>query len=529
MRIRLIATLILALTILACQKIEGDRAPQTVIEVSLTDTKATINDSGSGAASFSWEAGDEIGVVAGGALRKFTLSSFDGGTAKFTASLPSGVSVEDNADIAYPYNVDDYSGSVFALSYPVSYTSSSANSFRHRWAGKLSKTGAGKFSALLNHQSGIVRVTYDDVPAGANAVSLTADKAIAGESKTVTVNFSWHSDGAMSFYFPVPAGSYSSFTFALKNGNDVIPGTERTLSGSTMNVNTGMIYRLPSIRALRVLVAYFSFTNTTKGIAQRIGALTGGNLYEITPSEAYADNNNNYYDSSTRAYQEQYGPATARPSIVNDLAAYGEYDVLILGFPIWYGKAPRVVFSFLDTYDFSGKKVIPFITSGSTGILSAQSELETAYPAVKWLSGKRLNGMSDSELVGWVQSFGIAAHSPADLKVTVGHTTYSGLLADNASADAFDALLPLTLPMTELNGNEKYHYLSSSLPSSPACPGTIEKGDIWLYGDKCVVLFYDTFPTSYSYTKLGHLINPSGLETVLGNDSISVTFANTKN
>ena len=531
--VRQILVLTVFLSLLACQKTSIDEpvtAPdqqgkQTVIEITLSETKATISDSGSGAASFSWETGDEIGVVAGGALRKFTLSSFEGGTAKFIASLPLGVEIEDNADIAYPYNADDYTGGVFELSFPVSYTSPSANSFKHRWAGKLSDDGNGKFVATLNHQTGIVRVTYDNVPAEANAVSLTADKAIAGESKTVTVNYSWHSDGEMSFYFPVPAGSYSSFSFALKNGNDIIPGTQRTLSGSTMNVNTGVIYRLPSIRSLRVLVAYFSFTNTTKAVAQRIGALTGGNLYEITPSEAYSDDNNNYYDSNTRAYQEQYGPATARPSIITDLAASDEYDVLVLGFPIWYGKAPRVVFSFLDAYDFSGKKVVPFITSGSSGISAAQTELETTYPAIDWLSGSRLNNKSDSELINWIQTVGIGAQTFSDLKVTVGHTTYAGLFADNSSADAFESLLPLTLSMTELNGNEKYHYLGSSLPSSPACPGTIMNGDIWLYGDRCVVLFYDTFPTSYSYTKLGHLSNPAGLETVLGSGNINVTFA----
>ena len=529
------AIAIIGMPVSACNKmsemsLSGENegvTTDTVIELSLADTKALISDSGSGAASFSWESGDEIGVVASGALRKFTLTSFNGGTARFTASLPVGVTIEDNADIAYPYYPDDYSAGVFSLSFPESYTSSASNSFRHRWSGKLSKGGEGKYTATLTHQTGIVRVTYKDVSHEANAVTLTADKAIAGASNTVTVEFSWHTDGEMSFYFPVPAGNYTSFSTELFNGSDAIPGTHRTLSGSTMTIKEGYIYRLPAIQPLRVLVAYFSFTNNTKGFAQRLGALSGGNLYEITPTEAYGADNNNYYDTGTRAYKEQYGPVSARPSIVTDLASVDEYDVLLLGFPIWYGKAPRVVFSFLDTYDFSSKKVIPFITSGSSGISSAQSELESTYPAISWLSGSRLDEMSDSALTTWLQSYGIGTQeASAGIKVTIGHTTFAGKPADNPSAKAFEALLPLTLSMTELNGNEKYHYLSSSLPSSPACPGIIEKGDLWLYGDKCVVLFYDSFSTVYSYTRLGKLTNPAGLETVVGAGSINVQFAN---
>ena len=79
--------------------------------------------------------------------------------------------------------------------------------------------------------------------------------------------------------------------------------------------------------------------------------------------------------------------------------------------------------------------------------------------------------------------------------------------------------------MTELNGNEKYHYLSTSLPTNASCPGTIETGDLLLYGDKCVVLFYKTFTTVYNYTRIGKLINPAGLETVVGGASIDAEFS----
>lgn len=156
-----------------------------------------------------------------------------------------------------------------------------------------------------------------------------------------------------------------------------------------------------------ILVACFSFTGNTKAVASTLADLTGGTLYMIEPETPYGDENNSYYDKDTRAYKEQYGPATARPSIKNRLENAVEYDVILLGFPIWYGKAPRVVFSFLDTYSFNGKTIVPFITSGSTGISSAASELEAAYPDMIWKTGDRLSGKSSDQLRSWLTAAGI--------------------------------------------------------------------------------------------------------------------------
>jgi flavodoxin len=157
----------------------------------------------------------------------------------------------------------------------------------------------------------------------------------------------------------------------------------------------------------KVLVACFSFTGTTKTAATTLAGLTEGTLYLIEPEMPYGSENSNYYDESTRAYQEQYGPASARPAIKKTLQEADGYDIVLLGFPIWYGKAPRVVFSFLDTYSFKGKTVIPFITSGSTGISSAASELKSAYPDISWKTGDRLNGKTSAQLKSWLGSLGI--------------------------------------------------------------------------------------------------------------------------
>jgi hypothetical protein len=91
-------------------------------------------------------------------------------------------------------------------------------------------------------------------------------------------------------------------------------------------------------------------------------------------------------------------------------------------------------------------------------------------------------------------------------------------------ADAFKAMLPMTINMNELNGNEKYFNLSNNLPINASNPGTIQKGDLMMYGSNTLVLFYKTFSTSYSYTRLGHIDNPSGLPDTLGSRSVTVTF-----
>ena len=156
-----------------------------------------------------------------------------------------------------------------------------------------------------------------------------------------------------------------------------------------------------------VLVACFSFTGNTKTVASSLANLSGGTFHLIEPETPYGNENSTYYDENTRAYKEQYGPASTRPSIKKSLENAGDYDIVLLGFPIWYGKAPRVVFSFLDAYSFKGKTIIPFITSGSTGISSAASELKSTYPEITWKTGDRLNGKTTDQLKTWLETNGV--------------------------------------------------------------------------------------------------------------------------
>ena len=125
-------------------------------------------------------------------------------------------------------------------------------------------------------------------------------------------------------------------------------------------------------------------------------------------------------------------------------------------------------------------------------------------------------------LVFALSTMTLMAQTP--INIIIGSKTFTATLADSETGEAFAALLPLTITMNELNGNEKYHYLSSSLPTAAYQPGTIHAGDLMLYGNNCVVLFYETFNSSYSYTRIGALDDPSGLSDALGTGNVSVRF-----
>jgi hypothetical protein len=127
-----------------------------------------------------------------------------------------------------------------------------------------------------------------------------------------------------------------------------------------------------------------------------------------------------------------------------------------------------------------------------------------------------------------IQNNGTMNNNPSTskMKITVGNAVFTATLYDNPSANAFKALFPLSINMTELNDNEKYFDLPNPLPTNASVGGDIKVGDLTLYGNNTLVLFYKSFNTSYSYTKLGYIDNPTGLATALGNGNVVVKFEN---
>jgi hypothetical protein len=110
------------------------------------------------------------------------------------------------------------------------------------------------------------------------------------------------------------------------------------------------------------------------------------------------------------------------------------------------------------------------------------------------------------------------------MKILIGSAVFTATLNNNATATAFKAMLPLTITMSELNGNEKFYYFPATLPTNASSGGDIQAGDLMLYGNNCLVLFYEGFNTSYSYTKIGRIADPSGLGAKLSSGSVMVKF-----
>ena len=112
-----------------------------------------------------------------------------------------------------------------------------------------------------------------------------------------------------------------------------------------------------------------------------------------------------------------------------------------------------------------------------------------------------------------------------ELTITIGGKAFGATLSENPTAAAFKALLPLSISMSEVNGNEKLLRLPASLPAQPSMPASIKSGDVMLYGENTVVLFYKSFATTYSYTRIARIDDPAGLERAVGDGSVTVTFA----
>ena len=158
--------------------------------------------------------------------------------------------------------------------------------------------------------------------------------------------------------------------------------------------------REPS-RENTAVVVFFSATGTTRGVAEKIAALTGAELAEIVPAQPYTAEDLNYNDHTTRATVEQNTP-DARPEIANDIDLNG-YTTVYLGYPIWWGQAPRILSSFVESHDFTGMTVIPFCTSASSGAGRTGEALGEQAGTGTFLSSTRLSaGISDADLQNWI-------------------------------------------------------------------------------------------------------------------------------
>lgn len=161
----------------------------------------------------------------------------------------------------------------------------------------------------------------------------------------------------------------------------------------------------PMTHDAKILVAYFSATGTTAEAAAKLARVTGGELFAVTPRQAYTAADLDWHDKQSRSSVEM-NDEKARPALKTKKTDVAAYDVVFIGYPIWWGVAPRIINSFIESHDLKGKTLVPFATSGGSGIGPSVKALKAAYPSLQWTEGRLLNRASEGDIRTWVEKLG---------------------------------------------------------------------------------------------------------------------------
>ncbi|MBQ4251510.1 MAG: hypothetical protein II704_00535 [Erysipelotrichaceae bacterium] len=272
----------------------------------------------------------------------------------------------------------------------------------------------------------------------------------------------------------------------------------------------------------KTMVVYFSATGNTDKIAQLIAEVTGGKLARILPAKEYSREDLNYSDKSSRATSEQNDPK-ARPEIANDISLTG-CETLYLGYPIWWGQAPRIMSSFVESHDLTGITVIPFCTSGSSDIADSDDNLADVAGRGNWKPGKRFSGSAGkSEIEKWI---GDNNNMNKSLHLSINDREVPVTWEANRSVAALKQLASdkeITVKMSRYGGFEQVGPLGSRLVSDDVQTST-SYGDIVLYSGNQIVIFFGS--NSWSYTRLGHVdLSEGEMRELLDHDSVTAVIS----
>lgn len=153
----------------------------------------------------------------------------------------------------------------------------------------------------------------------------------------------------------------------------------------------------------KILVSYFSASGVTKRVAMRLAEVLKGDLFEIKPEKPYSSSDLNWNDQNSRSTKEM-NDKICRPKIIDKVSNIAEYDIVLIGFPVWWYTAPRIINTFIEENNLEGKKVYVFVTSGGSSVDGSLTDLKKAYSMINFISGKRLTGYEDNdEYIDWVK------------------------------------------------------------------------------------------------------------------------------
>lgn len=299
---------------------------------------------------------------------------------------------------------------------------------------------------------------------------------------------------------------------------------EDAVSSATLSVD-----RLPAVESTgsSILVAYFSTDDTIRAAAYTIADTLSADLFEIQPVEPYTADDVNYHNSRSRTSIEQNDPR-ARPAIAVLPEELTRYDTIILGYPIWWGQAPRILYTFMESVDLSGKTIIPFCTSGSSGVGSSASNLQKLTgESTVWLETKRIsNGSSAEEIRAWAESLGLSKEGTGMFYIHVNKAVLAVKAENNSSSEALRQLLEagdITISMHDYGSFEKVGPLGTAIPRNDEDITTVP-GDVILYQGNQITIYYDE--NRWDFTKLGHIdIGQDELKEILGSGDVTVILS----
>ena len=299
---------------------------------------------------------------------------------------------------------------------------------------------------------------------------------------------------------------------------------EDAVSSATLSLD-----HLPSVESAgsNILVVYFSTDDTIRAAAYIIAEALSADLFEIQPVEPYTADDVNYHNSRSRTSIEQNDPQ-ARPAIAVLPDDLNRYDTIILGYPIWWGQAPRILYTFMENVDLTGKTIIPFCTSGSSGAGSSASNLQKLTGgSTVWLDAKRIsNGSSAEEIRAWAESLRLPKEEIGMFYIHVHEAVLAVKAENNSSSEALLQLLKagdLTISMHDYGNFEKVGPLGISIPRNDE-DITTTPGDVILYQGNQVTVYYDE--NRWDFTKLGHIdIDQDELKSILGSGDVTVVLS----
>ena len=286
-----------------------------------------------------------------------------------------------------------------------------------------------------------------------------------------------------------------------------------------------------------VIVVYFSRTGHTKPLAEYIKEELGADIYEIEAKVPYTDDDIKYY-TDCRADREQKDPS-ARPEIAGEVPDLSEYDVVFLGYPIWHGQAPKIIYTFLESVDVSGKTVIPFCTSASSPVGTSADNLHPLAPGAVWKDGTRFAiGTAKEEISEWLKQYDLKGKDDVKddiepirhtcvLVIEVNGKIFYANFEDNSSAEALKEKLnpgAITVDMRDYGGFEKVGALPWDLPRNDT-QITTKPGDVILYQGNQITVYYDE--NTWNFTKLAVIgnVTKDELLAAFGSGDASVKFS----